>query len=87
MEVQVSKAYCDKVGSLGPVQTPLHSCDEPNWWINYGKRAACESIWYGSLVWCGKSVKSDRVCRTFVELNLGSTYGAPPESDVSPVSL
>ena len=33
---------------LGPVQTPLHSCAEPNWWIKYGKRAASESIWYGS---------------------------------------
>ena len=29
------------------------------------------------LVWCGKSVKFDRVCRTFVELNLGSTHGTP----------
>ena len=27
------------------------------------------------LVWCGKSVKLDRVYRTFVELNLGSTHG------------
>ena len=33
---------------LGPVQTPLHSCAEPNWWIKYGKRAASESIWYGT---------------------------------------
>ena len=33
---------------LGPVQTLLHSCAEPNWWIKYGKRAASESIWYGS---------------------------------------
>ena len=33
------------------------------------------------LVWCGKSVKFDRVSRTFVELNLGSTHGAPSESD------
>ena len=39
------------------------------------------------LVWCGKSVKFDRVCRTFVELNLGSTHGTPSESDVVPVSL
>ena len=39
------------------------------------------------LVWCGKSVKFDRVCRTFVELNLGSTNGAPSESDVAPASL
>ena len=39
------------------------------------------------LVWCGKSVKFDRVCRTFVELNLGSTHGTLSESDVAPVSL
>ena len=39
------------------------------------------------LAWCGKSVKFDRVCRTFVELNLGSTHGASSESDVVPVSL
>ena len=39
------------------------------------------------LVWCGKSVKFERVCRTFVEFNLGSTHGTPSESDVAPVSL
>lgn len=39
------------------------------------------------LVWCGKSVTYDRVCRTFVKLNLGSTLGTPSESDVAPVSL
>ena len=39
------------------------------------------------LVWCGKSVKFDRVRRTFVELNLGSTHGTACESDVAPVSL
>ena len=39
------------------------------------------------LVWCGKSVKFDRVCRTFVQLNLGSTHGTPSESDVAPVWL
>ena len=40
------------------------------------------------LVWCGKSVTEfDRVCRTFVELNLGLTHGAPSKSDVAPVSL
>ena len=33
---------------LGPVQTPLHSCAEPNWWIKSGKRAPSESIRYGS---------------------------------------
>ena len=27
------------------------------------------------LVWYGKSVKFDRICRAFVELNLGSTHG------------
>ena len=34
------------------------------------------------LVWCGKSIMLDRVCQSFVELNLGSTHGAPSESDV-----
>ena len=70
----------DFLVAWGPVQTPLHSCAEPKWWIKYRKRAASESIWYG-IVWCG------RVCRTFVELNLGSTHGTPSESDVAPVSL
>ena len=39
------------------------------------------------LVWCGKSVKYDRVCQTFVKLNLGLTHGTPSESDFMPVSL
>ena len=39
------------------------------------------------LVWCSKSIKFDRVCWTFVKLNLGSTHGAPSESDVTPVLL
>ena len=39
------------------------------------------------LVWRSKSVKFDRVCRTFVELNLGSTHGTPSESGVAPLSL
>ena len=39
------------------------------------------------LVWRGKSVKLDRVCQTFIELNLGSTHGTLSESDVAPVSL
>ena len=39
------------------------------------------------LVWRGKSIKFDRVCRTFVELNIGSTQSVPSESDVAPVSL
>ena len=39
------------------------------------------------LVWCSKSVKFNKVFRTSVELNLGLTHGALPESDVTPVSL
>ena len=39
------------------------------------------------LVWCGKRVKFDRVCRTFIELNLGSTHGTLSESNVASVSL
>jgi len=35
------------------------------------------------LVWCGKSVKFDRVCRTFVERNLGSTHGTPSDDEMS----
>ena len=40
-------------------------------------------------LWCGKSIMFDRVCWTPVQLNLGSTHGAPndgaSESDVAPV--
>ena len=39
------------------------------------------------VVWYGKRAKFDRVCGTFVELNLGLTHGAPSESDVAPVLL
>ena len=39
------------------------------------------------LVRSGRSVKFDKVCRTFDELNLSSTHSAPSESDVAPVSL
>ena len=39
------------------------------------------------LVCCGKSIKIDRVCRTFVKLDLGSTHGVLSESDVAPVSV
>ena len=39
------------------------------------------------LVWCGKRVEFDSVSQPFVELNLGSTYGALSESDVAPVLL
>ena len=34
-----------------------------------------------------KALSSTELCRTFVELNLDSTHGAPSESDVAPVSL
>ena len=72
-------------------QMLLHSCAEPNSWIKYGKRVVSESIWLGSfsLVWQKRLVwqKFDRVCRTFVELNLGLTHGVPSESDVAPVLL
>ena len=75
----------------GPVQSPLHSCAEPNLWIKYGKRAASESVWYGSFsqVRQKRLVRQtfDRVCRTFDELNLILTHSAPSESDVAPVSL
>ena len=47
--------------------------------MKYGKRERCLNQ-YGTAVF-------DRVCRAFVELNLGSTHGAPSESDVAPVSL
>ena len=54
-------------------------CAEPNWWIEHGRRAVSEPIWYGSfsLVRQKRLVqqKFDRICRTFVELNLGSTHG------------
>ena len=72
----------------GLVQTPLHSCAEPNWRIKYEERCL-NQIGAAVLEWCGKSFKFDRVCRTFVEpiINLGSTQCAPSESDVAPVSL
>ena len=35
---------------LGPFQTPLHSCADPNWWVKYGRRAALESVRFGRLV-------------------------------------
>ena len=45
----INEKYMDiKYTKLGPTQTPLHTCAEPNWWIKYGKRVASESIWYGS---------------------------------------
>jgi len=35
--------------TIGPFQTPLHSCSEPNWWVKYGRRAGFESVWFGRL--------------------------------------
>ena len=49
------------VSFLVPVQTPPLSCAEPNWWMKDGKRAASESIWYDSSIWCGKSHTFDRL--------------------------
>ena len=46
MKIRASNYNVQKI--LGPVQTPLHSCAEPNWWIKSGKRAASESVRYGS---------------------------------------
>ena len=74
--------------ALGPVQTLLHSCAEPNSdELSMAKERRLNQFGTAVLVWCGKSVKFDRVCRTFVELNLGSTHGTSSESDVAPVSL
>ena len=55
----------------------------------YELSTARERCQFGTvvLVWCDISVKLDRVCRAFVQLNLGSTHGTPSESDVAPVSL
>ena len=63
---------------LGPVQTLLHSCAEPNWWFKYGKRAASESIWYGESVCCGK--------RSTESVELLSN-GVPSDLDVAQESL
>ena len=38
------------------------------------------------LVRRGKSIKFDRLCRTFVKLNIGSTHSVPSELDVAPKS-
>ena len=71
---------------LGPVQTPLHSCAEPDE-LSTAKERHLNQFGTAVLLWCGKSVKFDRVCRTFVELNLGSTHGTLSESDDAPVLL
>ena len=42
---------------LGPVQTLLHSCAKPNWWIKYGKKAASESIWQKRYIKAFESTK------------------------------
>ena len=53
----------------------------------YGKKRHLNQFGTAILVWWAKRVKFDRVCRTFVELNLGSTLSTPSESDIGPVSL
>ena len=83
---------CDAMAQfhLGPVQTPLHSCAESNWWFKSTAKEWCLNqfatavlVRYGKSVWCGKSSTGSVV----VELNLCSTHGAPSESDIAPVSL
>ena len=55
--------------------------------LSSAKERRLNQVGTAVLVRCGKSVKFDRVCRTFDELNLSSTHSAPSESDVAPVSL
>ena len=55
--------------------------------LSTAKEQRLNQLGMAVLVWCGKRVKFDRVCRTFIELNLGSTHGTLSESDVAPVSL
>ena len=55
--------------------------------LNTAKERRLNQFGTAVLVSRGKSVKLDRVCRTFVELNLGSTHGTPSESGVAPLSL
>ena len=59
--------------------------------IKWGRRVASESVWFSSFSWVWQKhlvqQKFDRVCQTFVELNLNSTHGVPSESDVVPVLL
>ena len=85
LKIILKKSLC----KLGPVQTLLHSCAEPNWWIiiKYGKRVASELIWYGSFSLVQQSVKFDSDCQSVVELNLGSTQSGSSESDFAPVLL
>ena len=64
---------------LGLVQTRLHSCAEPNWWIMYGKRA----VWYSSF----SLVRQKCLVHQKFKLNLGLTQGVPSESDVTLVLL
>ena len=55
--------------------------------LSTAKERCLNQIGMAVLVWYSKSVKFDRVCRTFVQLNLGTTPSALSESDVTPVSL
>ena len=43
--------------------------------LSTAKERRLNQIGTAVLVWYGKSVKFDRVCRTFVELNSGLTHG------------
>ena len=74
------RSLCPNLGGIDPEK--LYRAT-----LSTAKKRRLNQFGTAVLVWCGKSVKFDRVCRTFVELNLGSTHGMPSESDVAPVSL
>ena len=81
----VSRTLSSSKPNRDLVQTLLHSCAKPSW-LRTAKERTCLDQFCTVLVWCCKSIKFDRVRKTFVELNLGSTHGALSESDVTPVS-
>ena len=75
---------------LGKARFRRRSTDAPNLTnqLRTAKERRLNQFGTAVLVRCGKSVwcgKSSTVCRTFVELNVASTHGAPSESHVAPV--
>ena len=85
------KSWKTMDGSIVESQAQFRNCTthvpNPTDELSTAKERRLNQFGTAVLVWCGKSVKFDRVCRTFVELNLGSTHGTPSESDVTPVLL
>ena len=47
----------------GLVQTPLHSCAEPTEVLSTAKERRLNQFGMAVLIWCGKNVKFNRVCR------------------------